>query len=188
MHETTLALGRAPEPDVVDPEVEKALPTTLFYRDGKPLRMFSALSYHAPAFHAVRQYSNTLGAGSNLTLREREIIILRVAARVGSRYEWDMHSALCSTRGLLTDAEIRVIGEVDAELDGETFGVPKERTLLRIADEIMRCAALSADSWDRAAGDLGIPEVVEAISWAGWYRLLAGIAGSFDFRSDIPPE
>jgi alkylhydroperoxidase family enzyme len=186
MSESQLALGRAPEPTAIDDEVAAQLPTTLFYRDGTPLRMFSALAYHAPAFHAVRQFSHALGTDTTLSLRERELVILRVASLVGNRYEWDMHRAVCVKAQLLSERELEAL-RADA-LPGDAYDDPRERALLVVADQITRDAALSEEGWETVTAQLGVPSVVEAILWAGWYRLLAGVAGSFDFASDSPPD
>jgi len=185
MSESNQELGRAPMPTAIDEEVAALLPTTLFYRDGTPLRMFSALAYHAPAFHAVRGFSHALGDGSTLTRCELELVILRVAALVGSRYEWDIHRAICAKAEVLTAPEVEALRA--AVLPGDVLTDPRERALVLVADEITASAALSADGWDAATAALPMPTVVEAILWAGWYRLLAGVAGSFDFASDLPP-
>jgi alkylhydroperoxidase family enzyme len=180
-----LGLGRVPLPDPIDAGVAAQLPTTLFYRDGTPLKMFSALAYHPPAFDAVRAFSHALGANTRLSMREREMIILRVSVVVDCPYEWQMHSTLSLAKQWVDQGDLDLLAD---RFPGESSDhwSSRERALLAVATEIASTAAVTAATWASAMATAEVPDILEVIMWAGWYRLLAGVANGFGFAPDSP--
>jgi alkylhydroperoxidase family enzyme len=180
-------LGRAEYPTDVDPTVLEQMPGTLYYRDGTPMKMYSALAHHAPAFHAVRLFHSTLATDSHFTMREREILILRLAVVVGCPYELDLHSELAATRGWLTPAEIDALRERRLGHLSVDDWSPRERALASVSEQIATTANLTDESWQSLSPELTTSEIVEAILWTGYYRLLAGVANGFAFAPDSAP-
>lgn len=108
-------------------------------------------------------------AHGSLTPRDRELVILRTAFRVGSEYEWAQHVVIGRRAGL-TDAEIeRVARPAD---DGEW--ADGERALLAVADELYATDDVSEQTWAALEHDRSREQLLEVLVMAGFYRMLAG--------------
>src|SRR3546814_19118144 len=72
----------------------------------KGLNVLGTLAHNpelATAYHTLTGY---ILFGSNLSARQRELLVLRVAAVRGSRYEWLQHTILAADAGI-TPEEVR---------------------------------------------------------------------------------
>ena len=110
----------------------------------------------------------------------RELLILRVAWRTGSGYEWNQHSRMGSEEGL-TDAQLHAVREgPDAEV-----WTPVERDLLTAADEMIDSFAVSEATWDRLSAAFDGAELFEALFVVGGYLCLAAVLNSLGLRGEI---
>ena len=101
--------------------------------------------------------------------RVREIVILRVAWRTGSSYEWGQHVRIGLDSGL---AE----GEIDAlatESAGGTWSAV-DRLAITVTDELCTTDDLTDATWDAALAQWGEQDLMELIFLVGNYRMLAG--------------
>ncbi|HTN99478.1 MAG TPA: carboxymuconolactone decarboxylase family protein, partial [Microthrixaceae bacterium] len=73
------------------------------------LNLFKTLANHPKLMRSWLRFGGQLLQRSTLSDRERELVILRVAARCGSAYEWGQHVGIARHAGL-SDDEIRLIG------------------------------------------------------------------------------
>jgi alkylhydroperoxidase family enzyme len=94
----------APIPRPYAPAIEKAL-AALMPPGVEPLRLFRTLA-HNPRVLERFLAGGLLDKGS-LSLRDRELAILRTCARCGSEYEWGVHVAFFSVRAGLSAEEVR---------------------------------------------------------------------------------
>jgi 4-carboxymuconolactone decarboxylase len=102
--------------------------------------------------------------------REREIAVLRTAARVGCGYEAAHHRPTAARLGL-TQAEI------EAALDpgsAHAWG-PADRALLRFVDELLDGHTVSGDAWDGLDGSLDEVQRLELLILVGFYAMLGGM-------------
>ncbi|HVT25449.1 MAG TPA: carboxymuconolactone decarboxylase family protein [Rhizomicrobium sp.] len=70
--------------------------------------------------------------GNSLPERDREIIILRVAAAWNSDYEWGLHAALAIEIGM-TEADLKAI----VEGPGDSHWSEKEAVVIEATDEVL---------------------------------------------------
>src|SRR5690349_19342862 len=95
-----LAPAEAPYPDEVQARFEALMPKGV-----EPLVLFRMLT------REPRLFERFMGGGlldkGHLTLRQREFVIHRVAARCGSEYEWGLHVAFFAGRAGLDGAQLR---------------------------------------------------------------------------------
>ena len=99
-------------------------------------------AYHTFNGHIL--YTNTLDA------RQRELLVLRVAARRGAEYEWRQHVVIARDLGF-TDADIERIAE-GPHADGWSA---IDAAMLRAVDELVADAEITDDTWaGRLAGEL----------------------------------
>lgn len=89
--------------------------------------IFGAIGNAPAVLQSYMRYGSTLWDEGELTVRQRELVILGVARALASRYEWQQHVELGREAGIV-DAELRAIGRGDLERFGDA-----DRALLRYA-------------------------------------------------------
>src|SRR3954471_23859887 len=86
-----------------DPRVEEDL-SKLMPKGMEPIALFRTLAKNPRVLRRVRR-GGLLDPGS-ITVRQREIVILRTTARAGAEYEWGVHAAFFGAAAGLGDAEL----------------------------------------------------------------------------------
>jgi len=106
-----------------------------------------------------------------------EVVILRVAHRLGAPYEWDHHVVRGRKAGL-TDARIRAMAGPIEAMD------PVDATLARAVDALTADARLSGDLQTELTALVGTQGMLDLIATVGFYTTLAFIVNSFDTPLD----
>jgi hypothetical protein len=97
-----MARIRALEPPFT-PDVEAQL-ATMMPAGLPPIGLFRTFAKNLPMTIAMSHWGRyELGRDLTLTLREREIVILRTCARCGCEYEWGAHLMVFADRAERTD-------------------------------------------------------------------------------------
>ena len=133
-----------------------------------PLLLFRVLARDERLFQ--RLFAGGLLDRGNLTLRMRELAILRTTANCKSEYEWGVHVAGFAERAGFTEVE------VDDTLNASpsaTSWSDAERILLRLMDELHDRANISDALWADAIQHFTEPQLLELIMLAGYYHLIA---------------
>ena len=147
----------------------------------EPLMLFKVLQRHPDLASRMR----TLGAGmlvhGRLSDADRELVIVRVAARCGCAYEWGAHMAAYADAAGLGPEQIplTVTGSPD-----DPVWTDRQRALLGAVDELHETARLSDDAWTALRAHLDEPEAIEFLVLAGWYRTIAYVLNGLE----IEPE
>ena len=161
-------------------EQEELLSKTLT-RNGRALRVFRTLAHHPRLLKRFNAMGGLFMTGE-LDGRHRELVILRVAVRTGSDYEFAQHVLLGRKAGL-TDEEIVATGAVDLD------GWPEEdRLLLTLADELLDHDQLSQATWTALEKRFDTQQLLELLLLPGFYRMLAGALNSLGVapEDDLP--
>ena len=158
-------------PPVVEPndEQQELLSKTLIGPDGRALNIFATLAHHPRLLKRVNALGGLFMAHGTLTPRERELVILRTAFRVGSDYEWAQHVVIGRRAGL-TDDEIGSLAR--PEQDGRW--TDEERALLTAADELFATDELGDTTWAALERTWSTEQILELLLMIGFYRMLAG--------------
>jgi 4-carboxymuconolactone decarboxylase len=122
-------------------------------------------------------------AEARLDSRIRELLILRVAWRTRSGYEWNQHSRMGREEGL-TDAQLRAVREGPAD----PVWTPEERAVLTAADEMVDGFAVGEETWDRLSASFDGPQIFELLFVVGGYLCLAAVLNSIGLRGEIPAD
>ncbi|MBN9111768.1 MAG: carboxymuconolactone decarboxylase family protein [Pseudonocardia sp.] len=150
-----------------DPEVAEMLAKTMGDDRGVPLAIFRTMARHPRLMKRFNVLGGFFLTRGELPARERELVVLRTAWRCGCVYEWAQH-VLIGGRSGLTDEEIaRVAG------DSEEWS-PRDRTLLRAADEVLDTVDVSDATWADLGDDWTDVQRVELVVLVGFYRMAAG--------------
>jgi alkylhydroperoxidase family enzyme len=145
----------------------------------QPMPNALATMMHHPALMGpFLVYNNVLLSKPALSARQRELMVLRVAWRTRSRYEWVQHLRL-APRVNITPAEIAAIAAGDA--DGWT---PLEADLLAATDQLIDQYRVEDETWARLAKELDEQQLVELVFTVGTYTALAMAFKSFGLELD----
>jgi 4-carboxymuconolactone decarboxylase len=128
-------------------------------------------------------YNNVLLTTPALGHRRRELIVLRVAWRTQSRYEWAQHVRLAA-RFDITDDDIDAIAREDAA----AAWTPVERALVAATDQLIADHRIADETWQQLAEHLDDQQLVEVVFVAGSYACLAMAFNSFGLQLDPGTE
>ncbi len=124
---------------------------------------------------------NLLDKDSPLTLREREIVILRATANKDCEYEWGVHVTAFSKAAKLTHEQVTAtrLGEDDAKC-----WTPKESLLVRCVDELCQHAKIQDDTYEQFQERWDLEQQLEILALCGNYHTVSFVANT----SRIPRE
>ena len=143
-----------------------------------PLALFRTLALNERVF--LRVMAGGLLDRGSITLREREIVIDRTCARCGAEYEWGVHVAFFAERARLSLEEV---ASTCTEPETGAFS-PRERLLLRLADELHDTAQVSDALWQELAAEWTAEQLIELIALAGFYHLISFMTNALRVPSE----
>ena len=114
-----------------------------------------------------------LGA-SPLTDHDRELLILRIGWNCQAEYEWAKH---VGSVGRARDHGLEP--QLIAQGPGADGWSPFSVTLLILADELYRDAAVSNETWDAITADFDTRETISALMTVSTYRLVSMSLNAF---------
>ncbi|HZD25304.1 MAG TPA: carboxymuconolactone decarboxylase family protein [Alphaproteobacteria bacterium] len=110
---------------------------------------------------------------SHVTLRQREVLLLRVTGRCRCAYEWGLRAHYFAGEAGLGDAQLRA--SVHGETDDPAWS-PDDRLLVRLADELHDTVSISDALWADLRAAFTEEAILQLIMMAGYYRTVAYIA------------
>jgi AhpD family alkylhydroperoxidase len=155
-------------------------------REGRPkgLNVLGTLAHHPELTRAYHTLNGHLLFATTLSPRQRELLILRVAAVRACEYEWAQHVVLAADAGLTAD-------EIERIRDGGDGWSPLEAALLQAVDELVAEARIDDATWAALAQELDVPQLMDLVFTVGAYDALAMAMLSFGVELDddlIPQE
>ena len=145
----------------------------------KALNALGTLAQHPELTHAFNTFNGHILFASTLSPRQRELLVLRVAAVRQSDYEWAQHAVLAGDAGLSTD-EVTRIAEGPAAPSWSAI----DRAMLRAVDELVADAKVADDTWAELASELDERQLMDLVFTVGAYDLLAMAFRSFGVELD----
>jgi 4-carboxymuconolactone decarboxylase len=143
------------------------------------LEMFA---HHLPLSVSWLPFTEMLaGADAKLSVEYRELLILRVAWRTRSGYEWAQHNRMGAEAGL-TAPQLEAIAEGPAA----AVWTPLERTLLTAVDEMIDDHAVGDATWASLASHFEPAEIFELLFVVGGYLCLAAVLNSIGLQAGLP--
>ena len=172
-----LAALRPPDPRHPLPERRSDRP--------KGLNVLGTLARHPALTRAYHTFNGHVLFATTLSLRERELIVLRVAHVRRAEYEWAQHVVIGRDVGLADD-EIRRIA-VGPDAAGWS---PLDAALLRAVDELIDDAEIADATWAVLAAELDEQQLMDLVFTVGAYDLLAMAMRTFgiELDDDLPRE
>ncbi len=149
------------------PEPRHALPRT----DGgrpKALNLLGTFARYPALVRAFHVFNGHALFATTLSVRQRELLVLRVAAVREAPYEWRQHVVQGRDAGM-TDGEIARV----AEGPDAPGWAPLERAMIRAVDELVADAEISDATWGELASELDEHQLLDLIFTVGAYEVLA---------------
>ncbi len=147
--------------------------------DVRGLNVLGVMARHPPLAKAFMTFNAHVSGASTLSVRERELMILRISWLRQSEYEYMQHVIL-GLRAGLTEAEIDRV-----QLGPDALGWDaNDADLVRAVDELKENARIEAPTWARLAQRYSIPQLMDLVFVVGCYEILAMAINSFDTQQD----
>ncbi|HEX6838501.1 MAG TPA: carboxymuconolactone decarboxylase family protein [Polyangia bacterium] len=138
----------------------------------EPLALFRVLQRHPALAERMRPLGAFLLGKTSLTLRERELVILRSCARSGAEYEWGVHaSAFGGAAGL----DAAALDATRAPAPGGPLDAA-DRALLAVVDELHDTGTVSDAGWRATDGRFSDEARLELLVLVGFYHLISFVA------------
>jgi alkylhydroperoxidase family enzyme len=134
----------------------------------KALNVLGTFAHHPELATAYHTLTGHVLFATTLTPRQREVLVLRVAAVREAEYEWRQHLVIGRDVGLTADDVERIAAGPDA--DGFD---PLDRALVRAVDELIADATITDGTWDELAAGLDQQQLLDLIFTVGTYDVLA---------------
>lgn len=147
----------------------------------EPPAIFTTLGRAKRTYWGWLGFAATLMPFGSLHRRESEMVILRVACRRDSDYEWAHHARIGRRVGL-SEAQVE-------DLRSTTPGAlwdERELAMLTATDELLATSDLSDGTWARLREQLSERECVELLLLIGQYSMLATTLSTLRLRPDEP--
>ena len=133
----------------------------------KGMNVLGTFAHHPDLAKAYHHFVAHLLRSSTLTDRQRELVILRVGAVRGARYEWAQHVVLGLEAGVTR-------AEIDAVTAGDVTGLDAlDAAIVTAVDELLADATVSDATWAVLAGALTEQQLLDVIFTVGGYETLA---------------
>ena len=143
-------------------------------RRPKALNALGTLARHPELTRAFHTFNGHVLFGTTLSPRQRELLVLRVAAVRRCEYEWAQHVILAGDAGLTPDDIDRVTAGPDAP-----GWSPLDRAMVAAVDELLGDAKITDATWADLVGELDEQQAMDLVFTVGAYDLLAMAFRSF---------
>jgi 4-carboxymuconolactone decarboxylase len=135
--------------------------------EGFPRNVLGVIMHNPDTFGPFLDYWVTCKLKMGLSVREQELVILRMGCLYRSDYVWKHHVPVG-----------REFGVTEPELDAVRQGrygdfIPREASLLALTDEMVERRTVTAGAWQAHRGDLSDRDLVDLVGLISQYVLFA---------------
>ena len=137
-------------------------------RGAPPLLLFRTVARNPRVLQ--RMMAGGLLDRGSISLRSRELMILRTCARCGAEYEWGVHVAAFGAKAAWTPAQLRSTVHGGA---GDDCWSVEDRLVIRLADQLHDTNRVDDALWQRLSAHFEADQLVELIMLAGLYHAVS---------------
>jgi AhpD family alkylhydroperoxidase len=172
-------------PPVMEPDEAQAaiLAKCPVRPDGQIRNIFGTLAQHPMLLKRFNAFAGTFIAFGLVPARDRELLVLRVAARTGCRYEYAQHESIARDAGV-QDA---VILAAMTDPTGDTLG-PADALLMRAADQLVGSGDIDDATWTQLAQRFEPPALLELVFTIGFYRMTGDVLNTVGVQVEEDPD
>jgi alkylhydroperoxidase family enzyme len=141
-----------------------------------------------------RLFTRLIGAGlldrGHLSLREREIVILRVCANHRSEYEWGIHVTLFSAKAALDE---EAVSATTAAGSSAVCWSGRDRLLIELCDALQTSSEVEDRLWQALSSEFSEMARLELLLLIGFYRTISTLTNTLrmpleSFAARFPRE
>ena len=162
-----------PYPAEIQAEFDKIM------RGAPPLLLFRTVARNPRVLQ--RLFAGSLLDRGSISLRVRELMILRTCALCGAEYEWGVHVATFGSKAAWTPEQVHSTvrgGPEDACWSSE------ERSVIHLADQLHATSGVSADVWQEASASFAPEQLIELVLLAGLYHAVSFMVNAFGVQHE----
>lgn len=148
-------------------------------RGAPPLLLFRALARNPRVLQ--RFMAGALLDRGSISLRSRELMILRTCARCGAEYEWGVHVAVFGAKAQWTPEQLRASVHGGA---GDLCWDLEDRLVLRLADQLHDTNQVDDQLWEQLAAHFAPEQLVELIMLAGKYHAVSYLVNAIGIEHE----
>jgi alkylhydroperoxidase family enzyme len=167
------------EPGEWPPEVREWLAR---YGNRPVAAIYRTYARHLAMDQPRTRVSEHIRQQSTLSMRIRELLIIRIGVLCRSEYEWAAH-APAGRRAGLSDADMQRI--VDGPGSG---GDPVDNALLRAVDELHRDSVVSDATWRELSAVFDAKQLLDIMITTGGYRMVSMALNTFGVQLEPGAE
>ena len=145
----------------------------------KGLNVLGFLAHHPALATAYHHFNGHVLFATTITPRQRELLVLRVAALRDAAYEWAQHALIAADVGIPPEEVERI--RTGAVTEG---WAPLDAALLAAAGELVRDARIAEPTYATLAAELDTQQLMDVVFTVGAYDLLAMAMRTFDVELD----
>src|SRR5262252_4206541 len=131
-------------------------------RGAPPLLLFRTVARNARVLQ--RMMAGALLDRGSISLRSRELMILRTCARCGAEYEWGVHVATFGAKAQWTPEQLH--STVYGTGDDACWSL-EDRSVIRLADQLHDTNRVDDALWEEMSAQFAAEQLVELIMLAG---------------------
>ena len=139
----------------------------------EPIGLFRTLAKNPRVLRRVRR-GGLLDPGS-ITLRERELVILRTTARAGAEYEWGVHATFFGPTAGFDEEQLYATVRSGP---GAPCWNEHESVLVRVCDELHESARIGDVTWTTLRARFEEAQIIEIVVLAGLYRAVSYVVNA----------
>jgi len=143
-------------------------------RGAPPLLLFRTVARNPRVLQ--RFLAGSLLDRGSISLRLRELMILRTCALCGAEYEWGVHVAAFGEKASWTAEQVH----------STVHGSPKdacwsaqEACVIRLADELHATSGVTEEAWHEASSAFTPEQLIELVMLAGLYHAVSFMVNAF---------
>ena len=144
-----------------------------------PFNIHRVLAHNPPTLASWIPFGTHILRGNSLGERLRELVVLRVAWKARSAYEWGQHAGLSRRLGIPEDEIVRVAGPLKP-----ADWTPLEAALLSGVDQMMRVQSVDAETYATLAAHLSEAQLIDYVFLVGEFVLVALALNVFQIARD----
>jgi alkylhydroperoxidase family enzyme len=149
-------------------------------RGAPPLLLFRTVARNPRVLQ--RMMAGFLLDRGSISLRSRELMILRTCARCGAEYEWGVHVAVYGAKAQWTPEQLRSSvhgGEADA------CWTLEDRLVLRLADQLHDTNQVDDALWQELSAHFAPEQLVELLMLAGKYHAVSYLINAIGIQHEV---
>jgi len=155
-------------------EISEALERYPRAKGGYVIRLFRVFA-NSLRFLRGKGVLNFLDEDSPLSMRERELVILRTTANNDCEYEWGIHVTIFAAAAGLSDSQIAATRTSSPDADCWSRD---DSLLIKAIDELCTCAKIQDETYGRFRDHWNLEQQLEILALCGNYQTVSYVANT----------